>query len=109
MLMAKTNTFVVMLQITTDDPRLSETRLIEALHSGKAEGFAAARTAVMQRLPEDVTRLIAVMPVEQARLLMMLHESVGSDIAGYLRKAGFEVEDPEFRRPPPDYIPPGGR
>jgi hypothetical protein len=93
--------FCVLLQVETHDARLSEQALVEALDSGMAGEFAKIRHAILQHLPKDVTRLIAVFPVEHARALMMLHEAHGEA----LRERGQEGEG-GFVRPPPDYVPP---
>ena len=99
--------FCVMLQVETHDARLSEAVLTEALSSGNAGEFAKVRFAVLQHLPKDVTRLVAVFPVEHARLLMMLHETHGEQIAEFLREHGIAKEgEGGFVRPPPDYVPP---
>jgi hypothetical protein len=90
--------FVAMLVIETDDPQLSEAKLA-AMDS--ASRVAAIRHAVLQHLPQDVKRVVALFPVEHARMLMMLHEAVGKEIADELG-----VEKPLFQRPPADYVPP---
>jgi hypothetical protein len=89
------STFCVLLQITTRDPRLTEAKIVAALNGGSAGAFAAIRHAVLSRLPKDVERLVAIMPLEQAQDLMALHEQV-QEIRG---------EQPPGR-PPPDYVPP---
>jgi hypothetical protein len=88
---------VVMAQIETDDPRLSLESLATAVTTS-ATTTAALRQTVLDHLPDDVTRLIAVLPLEQARRLMWLHERMG-DLTG----------DSTFVRPPSGYVPPGGR
>lgn len=93
--------FAVLLIVETADPRLSEEGLATALNSGEASHFAAVRRAVLQHLPKDVQRLVAVFAVEQAKLLMQLHEAVGNDIAQAVGD-----DRPVFVRPPPGYIPP---
>ena len=87
------HTFIAMVQIETDDPRCSPDVMNGAVTT--AETAAALRRLVLQHLPSDVTRLVAVMPVEHARLLMMLHEATGKDL-------GADI----FKRPPQDYVPP---
>jgi hypothetical protein len=99
--------FCVMLQLRTNDPRLTAEAINEALGSGNASAFAMMRRAVLQHLPKDVTRMIAVFPVEHARMLMMLHEIHGEQIAAQLREGGIAANaDGIFVRPPPDYVPP---
>ena len=71
------HSFVVMLQGETDDPRLSPPAVALLASRG---AFAAVRAAVLDLVPRDVTRVIAILPVEHARLLMMLHEAVGEDL-----------------------------
>lgn len=88
-------TFAVLLQVTTNDPRLTEAKLNAAMESGRAGAFAAIRHAVLSRLPKDVERLIAIMPVEEAKQLMRLHEAFGEELGA----------EP-FGRPPADYVPP---
>lgn len=105
--MAEPHEFCVMLQIRTTDPRLSAEALTEALDSGEARHFAFVRRAMLQRLPKDVARLVAVFPVEHAKLLMLLHEAMGDDIAAHLRAHGIETSATGVAvRPPPDYVPP---
>ena len=50
------------------------------MESGRAGAFAAIRHAVLSRLPKDVERLVAVLPVEHMRALMLLHEAVGDEL-----------------------------
>lgn len=102
--MADKQAFCVMLQVETADPRLTLDAIEDAFKT--ASGTAKLRQAVLQHLPKDVTRLIAVMPVNQARMLMLLHQAAGEDIAKQLREAGIQAEDTNFLRPPPDYVPP---
>jgi hypothetical protein len=89
------HTFAVLLQVTTNDPRLTEAKLNAAMENGRAGAFAAIRHAVLSRLPKDVERLVAVLPIEHMRALMLLHEAVGDELGA----------EP-FGRPPPDYVPP---
>ena len=95
--------FAVMLLVKTTDPRLTPKAIDEAMTT--AGGVAGLRRVVLQHLPRDVSRLVAVIPTEHAQMLMMLHEAAGEDIAAYLRKVGIETEA-AFKRPPPDYVPP---
>jgi hypothetical protein len=96
--------FCVMLQVETSDRRLTLEAIAEAVKT--AGGMSRMRHAILQHLPNDVTRLIAVLPPKHAALLMMLHESVGSDIAEMARAAGIPVGNTDFVRPPADYVPP---
>jgi hypothetical protein len=106
--MAERYSFAVMLQVTTTDPRLSEQALRDMLAAGTASGFAKLRHVILQHLPKDVSRVIALFPLDHAKLLMMLHESVGDDLSKYLREQGVITEDDGtiFVRPPADYVPP---
>lgn len=83
--------FAVMLIVETRDPRLSEHALVSSFASREAGAYAKVRHAVLQHLPRDVHRLVAVMPVDKARELMTLHEAVTNE--GPLP-------------PPADYVPP---
>jgi hypothetical protein len=87
--------FAAMVIIETDDPRLSEVALIDMAHSNSAGPVATVRRAVLQHLPRDVQRLVAVMPVEQAKQLMLLHEAIGDEL-------GVDIAV----RPPAGYMPP---
>ena len=84
--------FVVVLQIETSDPRLTEESMVELMKT--ARGHATMRAAILQHLPKDVRRLIAVMPVEQARALMMLQDEINT-------RMGIKVN-----HAPADYVPP---
>jgi hypothetical protein len=101
--MADKHSICVLLQIDTTDPRLS-LEAIEALQT--AGDWARMRRVILQHLPRDVGRVIVAMPVNQARLLMKLHEAVGEDIAKKLREEGIDMTGPDFVRPPPGYVPP---
>ena len=61
------HTFAVLLQVTTNDPRLTEAKLTAAMESGRAGAFVAIRHAVLSRLPKDVERLVAILPIEHMR------------------------------------------
>jgi hypothetical protein len=100
--------FAVMLQVTTTDPRLSQEAIVTMLNAGQASGFAAMRRAVLQHVPKDVSRVIALFPLEHAKMLMMLHEAAGEDITKFCREQGWIAEDDGtlFVRPPADYVPP---
>jgi hypothetical protein len=89
------HTFAVLLQVTTNDPRLTEAKLTAAMESGRAGALAAIRHAVLQRLPKDVDQLIAVMSVEHMRALMLVPVQTGEDLGA----------DPPIR-PPSGYVPP---
>lgn len=88
--------FIAMVQIETDDPRLTIERIVAGVRT--ASDTAATRQAIMDQLPHKVTRVVAYMPEEHARLLMLLHEAVGEEIG----KRGFV-------RPPADYVAPKDR
>jgi len=98
--MAETCRFAVMLIVESADPRLSADTIEEAVKT--AGGVAKLRRALLERLPQDTRRVVAVFPVEHAKLLLQLHEAVGEEIAAEL---GAEGAVP-FVRPPPDYVPP---
>jgi hypothetical protein len=99
------HTFVVMLQIRTTDPRLSQDAIADALESGDPGLFARVRRLIIKSLPRDVERVVAIFPPEHARLLMLLHEAHGEEIATVLREQGIEADSP-FVRPPAGYVPP---
>ena len=95
--------FCVLLLMETNDPRLQEGALGDTLESGSAAAFARLRTAVLSRLPKDVVRLVAIMPVEEAQMLTQLHEIMSMEAAEQMTG---DAQDGEFGRAPPDYIPP---
>jgi hypothetical protein len=97
--MPERHRFAVILEIETSDPRLSPAIINDGMPSAK--DVARTRRALLQRLPKDVQRVVAIFPVEHAKMLMMLHEAFGDDIA---KKLG--VDNDTFVRPPPDYVPP---
>jgi hypothetical protein len=103
-MMPDKHAFCLLLQVETSDPRLTIEAIDDAAQT--AAGMAALRRAILQHLPKDATRLIAVMPVNQARLLTMLHEAYGEAIVDGLRAAGIDMASPNFVRPPADYVPP---
>lgn len=72
--------FAVLLIVETSDPRLSAERLAETADS--PANTAQVRRAVLQHLPKDVRRVAAVMPIEHAKALILLHEAVGHEITG---------------------------
>jgi hypothetical protein len=82
----------VLLEVETNDPRLSE----EALTAQPTvQTVARARHAVLQHLPKDIRRVVAIMPVEHAQQLCLLHEAFGREIMGE-----------EIARRVPEFIPP---
>jgi hypothetical protein len=70
--------FIAMVQIETDDPRLTIERVVGGVRT--AQGASEMRQAILEQLPHRVTRLVACMRVEQARLLLRLHEAVGKEL-----------------------------
>ncbi len=86
------NRLVVMLEIETSDPRLSPHALADF---GSVRTVAAARAAVMLAVPGDVTRVVAILPVLEAQMIMMLHEAVGKELGAQ-----------PASRPPANYVPP---
>jgi hypothetical protein len=88
----------VMVVIETDDPRLTPEAVVEAMTT--ASGVAGIRRVVLGHLPDDVTRVLAVMDQEQAELLMMMSEGVGRTVAQALGLRHQVIH------PPADYIPP---
>jgi len=67
----------VLLELETIDPRLSEETLAQV---PDVSAIATARRAVLQHIPKDIKRVIAILPIEQARHLMLLHEAVGREL-----------------------------
>jgi hypothetical protein len=104
----KRYSFAVLLQLTTTDPRLSEEGIAAILDSGKAGDFAKMRHAVLQHLPKDVSRVIALFPLDHAKMLMQLHEAFGEELRQKARELGSTVDEDGtlFVRPPADYVPP---
>jgi hypothetical protein len=88
--------FIAMVQIETDDPRLTIERVVGGVRT--AQGASEMRQAILEQLPHRVTRVVAYMPLEQAQLLMMLHEAVGKELGA-----------PGLARPPADYVAPQDR
>ena len=88
------NSVAVLMQFETADPRLSGAAVEAAMKS--AGGVAQLRRTVLQLLLKKNGRVVAIMPAEHARLLMLLHEAVGEELSG----------EPVALRPPLDYIPP---
>ena len=91
--------FAVMLIVETNDPRLDEETLATAHTSVK--NTATMRRALLQHLPKDVQRVVAVFPVDHAKLLMQLHDTFGAEIAKQLG-----VEERMHNVAPPGYVPP---
>jgi hypothetical protein len=85
------HTVVVMVQIETNDDRLDPERIAV----DTVAGTAALRVAVLANL-KRLTRVIAVLPVEHAKALMLLHEAAGEMLIG----------EKMAERPPSDYVPP---
>jgi hypothetical protein len=86
--------FAALLLIKTDDPLLSEQGLI--LASNTASGTARMRQVLLEHLPDAVTRLVAVMSIEQAQLVMAVHDELTKDVTG----------ESQVKRPPADDVPP---
>jgi hypothetical protein len=78
-------------QIESDDPRLDP----DALEVDTPAKAAALRRAVLKSLPRKVTRVIAVLPVDFAKLMLHAHEQA-AEIAGLAT----------VLRPPAGYVPP---
>lgn len=82
--------FVAMLMIETDDPQLSEQALSVA--EPDAKHMARVRRAILRRIPKDVTRVIAILPTQDAKALMALQELIHSEIPGatpHVRAPGY--------------------
>lgn len=105
--MSKTRALCVMVQLETDDPHMSPKALERALED--ADATVEMRRTILAHMPQDITRLIAIFPVEHARLLMMVHEIYGASIVAHLREHGFDVPGfvermiLDFARPPASY------
>ena len=95
--MPKRFRIAVILEIETDDPRLSADACNNAHESAAAT--AEVRRAILRTLPGGVKRVVAVTGPEMMKLLLRTHETA-AEIAG--------VAD-IFSRPPRDYEPPDGR
>jgi hypothetical protein len=80
----------VMVLIETEDSRLFP----ENIDVSTAANTARLRRAVIENLPL-VTRIVAVMGEEEARLMMAAHHHA-------MRQSGAD----KLFRPPPDYVPP---
>lgn len=84
---------IVMVELETDDPRL----LADSIDVSTVQAVTRLRQAVVDALP-GMSRLVAVMPVETARLMMAAHEHA-------VTVSGADA----FVRPPAAYVPPRGR
>ncbi|HEY2617013.1 MAG TPA: hypothetical protein VGI78_06720, partial [Acetobacteraceae bacterium] len=93
--MTERHRFCVMLELDTSDPRLTEEAIVTAMASNTARDVARLRRAVTQHLARDVSRVIAIYPVEHAKMLMQLHDAVGEEIQATLKRAGLVPEDQE--------------
>lgn len=87
-----------MIEIETDDPRIVSLHMRDL--TATVERATAVRAAFIEQLPDKITRLIALFPMEHARLLMQLHQAVGEDIA---EATGIKAP---FVMPPAGYEPP---
>jgi hypothetical protein len=85
------HTIAVMVEIQTNDDRLDP----DNIHVDTAAATAALRVAVLANL-KRITRVIAVLPVQHAKAIMLLHEAMGE------RLLGEQMAD----RPPADCLPP---
>lgn len=97
--------FAVMLLIQTDDPLLSPEAIERDFDPPTKESFAKLRARLLRRLPTDISRVVAVFPVEHARMLMQLHDALGDELTAELRAQGVDAVSP-YVRPPSDYVPP---
>jgi hypothetical protein len=85
------HTVVAMIEIQTNDPRLDP----DNITVDTVRDTAKLRVAVLANL-KRLTRVIAVLPVEHAKAMMLLHEAAGEMLLGE------QFAD----RPPADYVPP---
>jgi hypothetical protein len=85
--------FCVLLEVQTNDPRLTMERVQSANKSAKA--ISAVRAALLDVLPSDVERVVAIMDVREAKAAMRVWGQVKSEM-------GLD----EFAKPPGDYVPP---
>lgn len=83
----------VMLILDTDDPRLSQLTLSNT--QPDARDVSRARAAVLQRIPKDVERVVAILPIGEMQFLLNMREQLGIE-------AGAEP----YVRPPPGYVKP---
>ncbi len=86
-------TIVAMVQIDTDDPLLDPDRIV----SSSVEATIALRAAVVRALP-GLTSVVAVLPLDTAKLMMSAHDQAW--VAAGLGHP---------KRPPPGYRPPHRR
>jgi hypothetical protein len=80
--------FAVTVLIETDDPRIDPGKL------QTVSGVAAMRRAIIENLPK-LTRVVAVQPEEEARLMFAAHDMA-------CRESGLLG----ITRPPADFVPP---
>lgn len=93
----------ILIQFESDDPELDPDRRSVAT----VERTKTLRRAVMRHLKNKDFRVVSVFHVEHIKLLMQLHEAIGTDIA---RAAGLlDPDETMTDRPPPDYEPPPGK
>lgn len=85
----KKQSIAVMVLIETDDPRLDPS----TINVNTTKATATLRQAVIDNLP-SLTRVVAVMPEENARLMMSTHDLL-SEAVGH-----------PAHRPPRRYVPP---
>ena len=85
-------TIAALMVLETDHPLLDPGNI----DVSSAKAAAELRRAVVDSLP-DLTRVVAVLPLELAELMMQIHDRAARD-------AGLA---PGY--PPADYEPPGGR
>lgn len=89
----------VMLEIATSDPRLAPDAIDQGMTT--VQGVARIRQAIVKSLPKAIERVVAVLPVEHAKALMLLHEVLGEDIAKQLA-----IDEKLTVYPPDGYVPP---
>lgn len=94
--MGKPFRIAVILEIETDDPRLSAENCNAASESARAT--ERVRVALMGTLPKGVRRVVAITSPELMRTVLHTHE-LACEITGVSM----------FQRPPRDYEPPDGR
>ena len=82
----------VLLELGTDDPALD----LDAIDVGTAEAAARVRAAVLAALGGD-SRVVAVLPLETARMIMQAYDAVSA------------AHGAPPDRPPANYVPPPDR
>ena len=90
---AVTHSIVVLVQLETDDPLLDP----DQIDVSTVEAVTALRAAVVRALPK-VTSVVAVLPLDDAKLMLSSHE--------YAMRA---VGAARVKRPPGSYVPPHRR